>query len=115
MFSRTWMIVMNKRGWDSLGPDLQKVVMDCSGPKNSATYSVANERMAAGAKNAIAGSNKAAGKPPVYVLSQEEAASWKTALLPVWDKWAAETEAKKLPGKAIISDIKSLSQKYAAK
>jgi len=36
MYSRTWMIVMNKRVWDSLPPDLQKVLMDCSGPKNSA-------------------------------------------------------------------------------
>ena len=115
IFSRTWMIVMNKKTWDSLPPDLQKVFLDCSGPKNSAAYSAANEKEAAGAKNAIAGSNKAAGKPPIYVLSSDEAASWKTALLPVWDKWSAETEAKKLPGKAIISDIKTLSQKYSGK
>jgi TRAP-type C4-dicarboxylate transport system substrate-binding protein len=115
VFSRTWMIVMNKRVWNSLPADLQKGIMDNSGPKNSATYSAANEKMAAGAKRAIEGSNKAAGKPPVYVLSKDEAASWKTALLPVWDKWAAETEAKKLPGKAIISDIKTLSQKYSGK
>jgi TRAP-type C4-dicarboxylate transport system substrate-binding protein len=115
VFSRTWMIVMNKRVWNSLPADLQKVIMDNSGAKNSATYSAANEKMAAGAKRAIEGSNKAAGKPPVYVLSKDEAASWKTALLPVWDKWAAETEAKKLPGKAIISDIKTLSQKYSGK
>jgi TRAP-type C4-dicarboxylate transport system substrate-binding protein len=115
IFSRTWMIVMNKKVWDSLPADLQKVFMDCSGPKDSATYSAANEKMAAGAKNAISGSNKVAGKPPVYALSKDEAASWKTALLPVWDRWAAETEAKKLPGKAIIADIKTLSQKYSGK
>ena len=45
----------------------------------------------------------------------DEAAAWKTALLPVWDRWSAEMEAKKLPGKAIISDIKSLVQKYPVK
>jgi TRAP-type C4-dicarboxylate transport system substrate-binding protein len=115
IFSRTWMIVMNKRLWDSLPPDLQKVFEDQSGPKNSATYSAANEKMAAGAKNAIIGSNKAAGKPPVLVLSPDEAAAWKTALLPVWDKWATEMEAKKYPGKAIISDIKAFTQKYSGK
>ncbi len=115
IFSRTWMIVMNKRVWDSLPPDLQKVFMDHSGPKNSAAYSAANEKVTAGLKNAIAGSNKAAGKPPIYVLSREEATEWKTALLPVWDKWAAEMEGKKLPGKVIVTDIKSLVQKYPVK
>ena len=115
MFSRTWMIAMNKRVWDSLPPDLQKAVMDCSGPKNSAAYSASNDKITAGLKGAIAGSNKAAGKPPIYTLSTEEGASWKTALLPVWDRWAAEMEAKKLPGKAIITDIKSFVQKYPVK
>ena len=115
IFSRSWPIIMNKRVWDSLPPDLQKVFMDCGGPKNSGAYSAANEKQAAGAKNAIAGSNKKAGKPPVYALSKDEATEWKTALLPVWDKWAAEMEAKKLPGKAIISDIKSLVEKYSTK
>ena len=115
MFSRTWMIVMNKRVWDSMPPDLQKVFMDCSGPKNSAAYSATNDKITAGLKGAIAGSNKAAGKPPIYTLSKDELASWKTALLPVWDKWAAEMEAKKLPGKAILSDINSFVQKYPVK
>jgi TRAP-type C4-dicarboxylate transport system substrate-binding protein len=115
IFSRTWMIAMNKRVWDSLPPDLQKAFMDNSGPKNSGAYSAANEKQAAGAKNAIAGSNKKAGKPPIYALSKDEAAAWKTALLPVWDKWATEMEAKTLPGKAIISDLKAFVQKYSGK
>ena len=115
IYSRTWPIVMNKKVWDSLPPDIQNKIMDCSGSKNSATYSVANDKLAAGAKNAIAGSDKAAGKPPIYVLSSDELASWKAATMPVWDKWAADLEAKKLPGKAIIEDIKALVQKYSAK
>ena len=115
IFSRTWMIVMNKRVWDSMLPDLQKVFTDCSGPTNSAAYSAANEKQTAGLKNPIAGSNKAAGKPPIYVLSKDETAAWKAALLPVWDKWSADLEAKKLPGKAIIQDINSFVQKYPVK
>ena len=115
IFSRTWMIVMNKGVWNSLPPDLQKVFTDCSGPKNSAMYSAANEKEAVGAMKAIAGSNKAAGKPPIYSLTKDEAAAWKAALMPVWDKWAAEAEAKKVPGKAIVNDIKSFVQKYPVK
>ena len=45
----------------------------------------------------------------------DEVATWKAALVPVWDRWATEMEAKKLPGKAIISDIKSLVQQYPVK
>jgi len=115
IFSRTWMIVMNKGVWNSLPPDLQKVFTDCSGPKNSAMYSAANEKEAVGAMKAIAGSNKAAGKPPIYSLTKDEAAAWKAALMPVWDKWAAEAEGKKVPGKAIVNDIKSFVQKYPVK
>ena len=115
MFSRTWMIVMNKRVWDSLPPDLQKVVMDCSGPKNSAAYNATNEKITAGLKGAIDGSNKAAGKPPIYTLSKDEAAAGKQRCCLCGTEWAAEMEAKKLPGKAIISDIKSFVQKYPVK
>jgi TRAP-type transport system periplasmic protein len=115
IFSRTWPIVMNKKAFDSLPPDLQKVIMDCSGPKNSAAYSAENEKLAGGAKNAIAGTNKKVGNPPIHTLTAEEAGVWKSSVFPVWDKWASEMEAKKLPGKAIIGDINNLVQKYSAK
>ena len=112
MFSRTWMIAMNKRVWIHCHRIYRRYSLDCSGPKNSAAYNATNEKITAGLKNAINGSNKAAGKPPVYTLSMDEVATWKAALVPVWDRWAAEMEAKKLPGKAIISDIKSSVQQY---
>jgi hypothetical protein len=35
--------------------------------------------------------------------------------MPVWDKWAADLEAKKLPGKAIIADTKTLVTQYSPK
>jgi hypothetical protein len=66
-------------------------------------------------KNAIAGSDKGAGKPPITILTADQLASWKAAVLPVWDKWANDLESKKLPGKKIIADIKTFNQKYSTK
>jgi TRAP-type transport system periplasmic protein len=115
LFYRAWPIMVNKKVWDSIPSDLQNAIMSVSGPTNSAAYSAANEKEAAGAKNAIMGSDKGAGKGPIYVLTADQAASWKTALLPVWDRWANDLESKKLPGKAMINDIKTLTQTYSTK
>ena len=115
LYYRAWPIMVNKKVWDSMPADLQNAIMGASGQANSATYTEANDKLAVGAKNAIAGSDKAAGKAAIYTLTPDQFAAWKTAVLPVWDKWSADLESKKLPGKAIIDDIKAATQKYAAK
>jgi TRAP-type C4-dicarboxylate transport system substrate-binding protein len=115
LFYRAWPIVINKKVWDSMPPNIQKAIMDASGRDNSANYCTANEKLAAGAKGGLAGAYKAAGKEPIYTLTAEQTASWKAAVLPVWDKWAADLEAKKLPGKAIIADTKTLVTQYSPK
>jgi TRAP-type transport system periplasmic protein len=115
LFYRAWPIMINKKVWDSMPKNVQDAIMSVSGPTNSATYSAANEKEAAGAKGAIMGSDKASGKGPIYTLTAEQLGSWKAAVLPVWDRWSNELEGKKLPGKAIISDIGTLSKQYSAK
>ncbi len=109
MYFRVFPLFFNKDVWDSFPPNIQKAIMDVSGEQASITYSVANVAKGEGAKNAIAGSDKGAGNPPIVVLTAEQLASWKAAALPVWDKWAADLESKNLPGKAIIDDIKALN------
>jgi TRAP-type transport system periplasmic protein len=115
LFYRAWPILMNKKVWDSMPADIQNAIMSVSGQTASATYSDANVKEAAGAKNAIIGSDKGQGKPGIYTLTNEQFAAWKAAVIPVWDKWSADMEGKKLPGKAIIDDIKAFTQKYAVK
>ncbi len=115
LFYRAWPIVMNKKTWDSLGSDLQQTIMAQSGRDNSAKYCAANEALAEEDKAGIAGSDKGAGKPPISTLTAEQTAAWKGAVMPVWDKWAADLETNKLPGNTIIADVKSGVQKYSAK
>jgi TRAP-type transport system periplasmic protein len=106
---------MNKKVWDSMPADLQKVIADNCGAEKSGFYSAENDKLEAGAIAAVKGSDKGQSKPGIYVLPEDEKANWKTALMPVWDKWIAEMEAKKLPGKAIIEDLKAALQKYSTK
>ena len=112
IFSRTWMIVMNKRIFESMPADLQKVITDASDIKKHAAYCKKNEEETRLLGDKISVINRNIGKPGTPKLSPKEKAEWKKALLPVWDKWANELEAKKKPGKAIIADIQILSEKY---
>ena len=91
---------------------IQNQIISVSGQASSAKYCAANEAMAAGAKGATIGVFKAKGYDPVYTLTSEQVAAWRGAVLPVWDKWVGDMESKKMPGEAIISDVKVFTQKY---
>ena len=112
MYYRTWMIPINKRVWDSMPADLQKVFLEASDIKKFAAYCKKNEDETniLGAK--ISAMNRNAGKPSTPKLSNKEKAEWRKSLMPVWEKWAEEMEAKKKPGKAIIADIQVFVNKY---
>lgn len=112
---RLFPVFMNKDVWNSFSPDIQKAIMDISGPQASADYALVIMGEEANAKGAIAGADKGAGKPPIYNLTSEQADDWKEAVKPVWDQWAEELEVKKLPGKAIINDIQEFNKKYSSK
>jgi TRAP-type transport system periplasmic protein len=115
LFYRAWPIMVNKKVWDSIPADIQNTILSVSGQQNSANYCVANEKEAAGAKNAIAGSDKAKGNPGIYVLTADQMAKWKATIMPVWDKWASELNSKNVPGKGIIEDVTAFTAKYSAK
>jgi TRAP-type C4-dicarboxylate transport system substrate-binding protein len=112
VFTRTWLLCMNKKTWDSLGPDLQKAVMDNCGGAKSKFYSDENDKLEAGAVNAIKGSDKGQGKPEMYVLPDSEKAAMKTALQPVTDSWIKKN-ASKVPSADIIKDFNEFAKKYA--
>jgi TRAP-type C4-dicarboxylate transport system substrate-binding protein len=116
LYCRAWPIMMNRNTWNSLGTDLQKMVMAQSGQEISAKYTAENEVISQGVKKGVANSFKIYGLDPIYELTPDQTAAWKAAVLPVWDKWANDLETtKKLPGKAIIADVKALVTKYSAK
>jgi len=52
------------------------------------------------------------GNPPFNVLTEAERERWKTVVSPLQDEWAEEMEAKGLPGKAILADMKAFAEQY---
>jgi TRAP-type C4-dicarboxylate transport system substrate-binding protein len=112
LYFRAWPIMMNKRVWESLGPDIQGQIMSVSGKEVSARYCAANEAEALADKKAIEAADSKAGKPAISVLTAAERESWRIALTPVWDAWAASVGSF---GREIVADIQSLSAQYVAR
>jgi TRAP-type C4-dicarboxylate transport system substrate-binding protein len=47
------------------------------------------------------------------ILPPEEKKRWEAAVDPVWDKFVKQNEAKGLPAKAMVRDMRALSKKYS--
>jgi TRAP-type C4-dicarboxylate transport system substrate-binding protein len=103
-------MIMNKDTWNSLPPDIQKIFEDNSGPAAAARLGAAADGAMAGAKQAIIGMDKGAGKADIVVLSDAERARWRDALLPVWDKWVEERKAQ--PSQQMLDDALKMIEQY---
>lgn len=93
MGSNIFTVAMNKKKWDSLSPEHQKIIMSESGEKASAQWSkvVCDDLVAAAKKQAeTKGPN-----PEWFTPTPAELAKWEEAVTPtVWGKWVKDNEAK---------------------
>jgi len=105
-------IVMNKDKWNDLPPDIQKQMESVSG-----LYGAEFAGDGAFGFDLVSGFS---GDVEKAGATWEEAApdpgeeeKWKEiAGKPIWDKWAADMEAKGLPGQAAIDELLSFIEKY---
>lgn len=100
-------VIMNQKTWDSLPPDVQKAIEEVSGQFGAEMYGKAWDKAAAAAYENI----KKSGAT-VYQLPPGETERWQKKASIVWDKWAADMEAKGLPGKAVLQETLKLVEKY---
>jgi len=108
MSSATMIYVMNQKRYDSLPPELKKVIDDNSGREVSAW--VADEHLKAdtvGRNAALARGNT------VYQLSAAESARWEAAAAPVIAEWIAETSAKGVDGQKLYDEARTLVDQYS--
>ncbi|EFK09284.1 bacterial extracellular solute-binding protein, family 7 [delta proteobacterium NaphS2] len=91
-------VAMNLKVWNSLPPDIQRIIEEES--VKAAVLNAGNWDK--GDKDAIE-FVKAKGHELIY-LSPEEIDRWRAKTHPLWDKWVADTEAKGLPGKAVLGE-----------
>ncbi|MDZ7315900.1 MAG: TRAP transporter substrate-binding protein [candidate division KSB1 bacterium] len=101
-YTTAMFVVMNKEKWNSLPKDLQQLFEQVSAEwvdKHGAAWDQADEEGLAFVQSL--------GKE-VIQLDDAETARWQAAVQPILDAYAAAAEAKKLPGKAFLDDIRTL-------
>ena len=104
-------VVMNQKKWDSLSPEVQKVFNELSGDWAVDFAGTEWDKF----DNEAATTVKAKGIEFITLPPQEHA-KWVKLLAPIKDEYAKDLEAKKLPGKKIIEDLKKFAAtKPAAK
>ena len=98
-------LVMRKQTWESLPPDIQKIIEDMNPWEEELMYKVG---MAAYER--ISGLSKQAGVD-IIELSPTERARWDEATKSVEKDWFAEMDAKGLPATALYKDIMKMKGK----
>jgi len=98
---------MNLKKYESLPPDLRKVIDELSGSWgaefNGKVWD-ANELVG------IEAIKKAGGT--IYTLPTEERQRWANKLKPVEEEWLKSMEAKNLPGRQLLNDLREAIKKY---
>lgn len=108
MTTATMIYVMNQKKYDSLPPELQKVIDANSGRETSAWVAAQFKAAdAAGREAAVARGNT------VYQIAPEELAKWKEATAGVDDDWIKEISANGVDGKALYEDAQALVKQYS--
>lgn len=105
--SGTFFLIMNKQKWESLPPEVKKVLEDESGDAASQLFAKAWDAT----KTTSTDKFKKAGGV-IQTLSPEEQKVWQEKAKLVWDKWANDLEAKGLPGKAVLEETLKRVEKY---
>ena len=103
-------VIMNMEKWNSLPKDVQKV-FDELGTQQSAWTGVYMDKAV---KRSMRWSKQKQGVK-VFRLPKKEKDGWNKLLSPITASWIKANEAKGLPAKAIVEDIKGIAKMYEGK
>jgi TRAP-type C4-dicarboxylate transport system substrate-binding protein len=101
-------VVMNSKRWESLPPDIQKTIDEISGARGTDLAGSAWDKVDMRGLEMVRGLSG----HEVIILSHDELARWRKAIMPIWDEWVADKEAKGLPGRKILDEVLRLTEKY---
>jgi TRAP-type C4-dicarboxylate transport system substrate-binding protein len=109
MYSTAFAMFMNKAKYESLPPDVRKVLDETTSPSSGYWKRVGESWD----KAEVFGRQFVVDrKAEIYVLPPDERRRWREAVKSLDDKWAAELEAKGRPGKALLRAARELSAEY---
>ncbi len=109
MYTTTFATFMNKAKYQSLPPDVRKVLDETTAPQSGYWKRIGEswDRYEVVARKAVADR-----KNEIYTLPKDERRRWREAVRALDEKWAAALEAKGLPGRALVAEVRALSAKY---
>ena len=105
VYTSVFIYAMNKAKYDSLPPELKKVIDANSGAETSASFGKAQG-------DADIPGRKLSEKNTFNTISAAEIENWKKAAQPVIDSWVSDVTAKGANGKALLDSARSLIEKY---
>ena len=105
--------MMNLDSLNSLPPEIQKFINESTGYEMSRSVGIRFDEVdQEQLNNVIIPHDKEKGNPELYNLPEDEAAKWREAVKPVYDKWIEEREAKGLPAREFFNDMLEIAAKY---
>ncbi len=107
LYTSTMLLAMNLKTWDSLSPDLQKIVEEAAGARMSAAAGASYDKYD---QKGLDEGKKAGAQ--VYLLPKDEQKRWIDKTKAVSDKWVSDMEAKGLPGRKLLTEARGLIEKY---
>lgn len=97
----------NRKTWDNLPPEVKRFMYNMM-RRVSAMYGVEYDN-----QDILSRKEIEAKGIKVIKLPPEEMARWKAAVEPLWEEFIQENEAKGLPARQLVKDLRALSQKYS--
>lgn len=105
VYTSVFIFAMNKAKYDSLAPELKKVIDANSGVEASASFGKAQG-------DADIPGRKASEKNTFNTIPAAEIENWKKAAQPVIDDWLKDVSAKGANGQALLDSARSLIEKH---
>jgi TRAP-type transport system periplasmic protein len=107
MYTTSQFLVMNLAKYNSLPAELKKVLDELGGAWGAEFAGAAWDK---GEQPGIDAANKAGNR--IYKLTDEQLAPWKEKAKQVADDWIKATEAKGLPARQALEDLRALIRQY---
>lgn len=105
--------IINLDTYNKMPSDIKKIFDDLSdGATMSKLMAEAYDKSNNSYRTQLNAYHQSKGNPPIYRLPDTEKAKWRDMIKPVIDTWVSGVEAKGLPGKNMLADLKTLAEKY---
>ena len=101
-------IIMNLDSWNKLPSDMKSLIEEKTGLQLSIHFGTVFDERDAATKQMIIDYDKRAGNPEIYSLPDTERVKWMELLKSQVEVWASQNEAKGVPAKAMLKELRSL-------